>query len=119
MLIYTRRSYFQSEQGFNSTLPVGNDELQITFNMSTSPIASSFPFTSAELSSDNGLLYGVNRHNNRSSFLIDFLTNANAIVFATSGAGKSYMVKLEIIVAHDGRRRIVIDPEMEQYCLMR
>lgn len=70
MLIYTKRSYFQSEQGFNSTMPVGNDELQIAFNMSTSPIASSFPFTSAELTSDNGILYGVNRHDNSLIILI-------------------------------------------------
>lgn len=115
MLIYTRRSYYQAEQGFNSTLPVGNDELQITFNMSTSPIASSFPFTSAELSSDNGILYGVNRHNN-SLILFDrfSLQNANAVIFATSGAGKSYTVKLEIIRSLMlGTDVIVIDPEME------
>lgn len=115
MLIYTRRAYFQAEQGFNSTLPVGNDELQIAFNMSTSPIASSFPFTSAELSSDNGILYGVNRHNN-SLILFDrfSLQNANAIIFATSGAGKSYAIKLEVIRSlMMGTDVIVIDPEME------
>lgn len=115
MLIYTRRAYFQSEQGFNSTLPLGNDELQITFNMSTSPIASSFPFTSAELSSDNGILYGINRHNN-SLILFDrfSLQNANAVIFATSGAGKSYTVKLEILRSMMmGIDVIVIDPEME------
>lgn len=115
MLIYTRRAYFQAEQGFNSTLPVCNDELQITFNMSTSPIASSFPFTSAELSSDNGILYGVNRHNN-SLILFDrfSLQNANAVIFATSGAGKSYAVKLEIIRSLMlGVEVLVIDPEME------
>ena len=115
MLIYTRRSYFQAEQGFNSTLPVGNDELQITFNMSTSPIASSFPFTSAELSSDNGILYGVNRHNNSLIIFDRFsLQNANAVIFATSGAGKSYAVKLEIIRSLMlGVDVIVIDPESE------
>ncbi|MCE9586151.1 DUF87 domain-containing protein [Candidatus Uhrbacteria bacterium] len=115
MLIYTRRSYFQAEQGFNSTLPVGNDELQITFNMSTSPIASSFPFTSAELTSDNGILYGVNRHNNSLIIFDRFsLQNANAVVFATSGAGKSYAVKLEIIRSLMlGVDVIVIDPESE------
>lgn len=115
MLIYTRRSYFQAEQGFNSTLPVGNDELQITFNMSTSPIASSFPFTSAELTSENGILYGVNRHNNSLIIFDRFsLQNANAIIFATSGAGKSYMVKLEILRSLMlGVEVIVIDPEME------
>jgi conjugal transfer ATP-binding protein TraC len=115
MLIYTRRAYFQSEQGFNSTMPNGNDELQITFNMSTSPIASSFPFTSAELTSDNGILYGVNRHNS-SLILFDrfSLQNANAVIFATSGAGKSYTVKLEVLRSlMMGVEVIVIDPEME------
>jgi type IV secretory pathway VirB4 component len=115
MLIYTKRAYFQSEQGFNSTLPVGNDELMITFNMSTSPLASSFPFTSAELTSDNGILYGVNRHNNSLIIFDRFsLPNANAVIFATSGAGKSYAVKLEILRAMMlGTDVIVIDPEME------
>ncbi len=115
MLIYTKRAYFQAEQGFNSTLPVGNDELMISFNMSTSPIASSFPFTSAELTSDNGILYGINRHNN-SLILFDrfSLQNANAVIFATSGAGKSYAVKLEILRSMMlGTDVIVIDPEME------
>ncbi len=115
MLIYTKRAYFQSEQGFNSTLPIGNDELMITFNMSTSPLASSFPFTSAELTSDNGILYGVNRHNNSLIIFDRFsLPNANAVIFATSGAGKSYAVKLEILRAMMlGTDVIVIDPEME------
>lgn len=115
MLIYTKRAYFQAEQGFNSTLPVGNDELMITFNMSTSPLASSFPFTSAELTSDNGILYGVNRHNNSLIIFDRFsLQNANAVVFATSGAGKSYAVKLEILRSMMlGTDVIVIDPEME------
>jgi type IV secretory pathway VirB4 component len=115
MLIYTKRAYYQAEQGFNSTLPLGNDELMITFNMSTSPIASSFPFTSAELTSDNGILYGVNRHNNSLIIFDRFsLQNANAVIFATSGAGKSYAVKLEILRSLMlGTDVIVIDPEME------
>jgi len=115
MLIYTKRAYFQAEQGFNSTMPLGNDELMITFNMSTSPLASSFPFTSAELTSDNGILYGVNRHNNSLIIFDRFsLQNANAVVFATSGAGKSYAVKLEILRSMMlGTDVIVIDPEME------
>jgi type IV secretory pathway VirB4 component len=115
MLIYTRKAYYQAEQGFNSTLPVCNDELQITFNMSTSPIASSFPFTSADLTSDNGILYGVNRHNNSLVLFDRFsLQNANAVIFATSGAGKSYTIKLEIIRSMMlGVDVIVIDPEME------
>ncbi|MBI4139314.1 DUF87 domain-containing protein [Candidatus Uhrbacteria bacterium] len=115
MLIYTKRAYFQAEQGFNSTLPICNDELMITFNMSTSPIASSFPFTSAELTSDNGILYGINRHNNSLIVFDRFsLQNANAVIFATSGAGKSYAVKLEILRSMMvGTDVIVIDPEME------
>lgn len=114
-LIYTKRGFYQAEQGFNSTMPLGNDELMITFNMSTSPIASSFPFISSDLTSDRGILYGINRHNN-SLILFDrfSLQNANAVVFATSGAGKSYAVKLEILRAMMmGTDMIVIDPEME------
>jgi len=114
-LIYTKRGLYQAEQGFNSTLPLCNDELMIPFNMNTSPIASSFPFISSDVSSDNGILYGINRHNN-SLILFDrfSLQNANSIVFATSGAGKSYCVKLEILRSMMmGTDVIVIDPEME------
>ncbi len=114
-LIYTKRVYYQSEQGFNSTVPQGNDELMITFNMNSSPIASSFPFMSADLTSDNGVLYGINRHNN-SLILFDrfSLQNANMVVFATSGAGKSYAVKLEALRSLMlGTDVIIIDPEME------
>jgi type IV secretory pathway VirB4 component len=114
-LIYTKRVFYQAEQGFNSTLPLGNDELMISFNMNSSPIASSFPFISADLSSDNGVLFGINRHNN-SLILFDrfSMQNANYIVFATSGAGKSYTVKLEILRSLMlGTEVIVIDPEME------
>lgn len=115
MLIYTRRAYFQAEQGFNSTMPLGLDELMISFNMSTSPIASSFPFTSAELTSDDGILYGINRHNNSLIVFDRFsLQNANMVIFATSGAGKSYTVKLEILRSMMlGVDVIVIDPEKE------
>lgn len=114
-LVYSRRVYFQAEQGFNSTLPLGNDELYITFNMNSSPIASSFPFISSELTSDRGILYGINRHNN-SLILFDrfSLQNANSVVFATSGAGKSYAIKLEILRSlMMGSEVIVIDPEYE------
>ncbi len=114
-LIYTKRVLYQAEQGFNSTIPLCNDELMITFNMNSSPIASSFPFTSADLTSDNGILYGINRHNN-SLILFDrfSLQNANAVVFATSGAGKSYTIKLEVLRSLMlGTEVMVIDPEME------
>ncbi len=114
-LIYSRRALFQTEQGFNSTLPVGNDELTITTNMNSSPIASSFPFVSSELTSDQGILYGINRHNN-SLILFDrfSLQNANAVVFATSGAGKSYAIKLEVLRSlMMGTDVLIIDPENE------
>ena len=114
-LIYSKTVLYQSEQGFTSTLPLGLDELLVSFNMNSSPIASSFPFVSSELTSDEGILYGVNRHNN-SLILFDrfSLTNANMTVFATSGAGKSYAVKLEILRSlMMGQEVIVIDPEME------
>ncbi len=114
-LVYSRRVYYQSEQGFNSTLPLGNDELYVTFNMNSSPVASSFPFISNELTSDEGILYGINRHNN-SLILFDrfSLQNANSVVFATSGAGKSYAIKLEILRSLMlGTDVIVIDPEYE------
>jgi len=114
-LVYSRRVYYQAEQGFNSTLPLGDDELYITFNMNSSPIASSFPFISSELTSDQGILYGINRHNN-SLILFDRFTlqNANSVVFATSGAGKSYAIKLEILRSLMlGTDVIVIDPEYE------
>ena len=114
-LIYSRKAFFQTEQGFNSTLPLGNDELTITTNMNSSPIASSFPFVSSELTSDQGILYGINRHNN-SLILFDrfSLQNANAVVFATSGAGKSYAIKLEVLRSLMlGTDVIIIDPENE------
>ena len=76
-------------------LPIGNDELQITFNMSTSPIAS-FPFTSAELSSDNGILYGINRHNNSLILFDRFPAKRQCRYFCYIGA-ESYAIKLEII----------------------
>ncbi|MDI3495987.1 MAG: conjugal transfer ATP-binding protein TraC [Patescibacteria group bacterium] len=114
-LVSSRRVFYQAEQGFNSTMPLGNDELYIAFNMNSSPIASSFPFISSELSSDRGILYGINRHNN-SLILFDRFTlpNANSVVFATSGAGKSYAIKLEILRSLMlGTDVIVIDPEYE------
>lgn len=114
-LVYTKRVFYQAEQGFNSTLPIGTDELLITFNMNSSPCASSFPFISSELTSDNGILYGINRHNN-SLILFDrfSLQNANFVVFATSGAGKSYAIKLEVLRSMMlGTDVIIIDPERE------
>jgi hypothetical protein len=114
-LVFSKKALFESEQGFNSTLPLGNDELAFGVNMNTSPAAASFPFVSSELTSDSGILYGINRHNN-SLILFDRFTlpNANAVVFATSGAGKSYSIKLEVLRSLMlGTEVIIIDPERE------
>lgn len=114
-MVFTKRVFYQSEQGFNSTLPVGNDELMITANLNSSPIASSFPFISSDLTSDDGILYGINRHNNSLIIFDRFsLQNANACVFASSGAGKSYAIKLEVLrTMMMGTDVIIIDPERE------
>jgi len=114
-LVYSRRVLYQAEQGFNSTLPLGNDELYITFNMNSSPVASSFPFISSELTSDRGILYSINRHNNSLILFDRFnLQNANSVVFASSGAGKSYAIKLEVLRSlMMGTDVIIIDPEYE------
>lgn len=113
--LITKRAIWQSEQGFNSTLPQSTDQLQIAFNMNSSPIATSFPFVSSDLTSDSGVLFGINRHNN-SLILFDrfSMPNANTVVFATSGAGKSYTVKLEVLRSLMlGTDVIIIDPERE------
>ncbi len=114
-LVYTKRVLYQAEQGFVSTVPLGNDEIMITANLNSSPIASSFPFVSAELTSDKGVLFGVNRHNNSLIIFDRFsLQNANAVVFATSGSGKSYAIKLEVLrTLMFGTDVIIIDPERE------
>lgn len=114
-LIYTKHAIFQTEQGFNSTLPLANDELFIVNNLNTMPLSTNFPFISYELSSNEGILYGINRHNN-SLILFDrfSLENANTVVFGKSGAGKSYAIKLEILRSLMlGTDVIVIDPENE------
>ncbi len=113
--ILSKRTFYQAEQGFSSTAPLCNDELMITANLNSSPIAASFPFISSELTSDEGILFGINRHNN-SLILFDrfSLQNANSCVFATSGAGKSYTIKLEVLRSMMlGTDVIIIDPERE------
>lgn len=114
-LIYTKPALFQQEQGFRSTLPLGLDELEVHNKLNSSPLSSIFPFVSFDLTSDRGILYGVNRHNS-SLILFDrfSLENYNSVVFAKSGSGKSYAVKLEILRSlMFGTDVIVIDPERE------
>lgn len=113
--IITKRASLQMDDGYNSCLPILRDDLQVHTNMNTSPLSASFPFVSSELSSDNGILYGINRHNSSLVIFDRFeMENANEVVFATSGAGKSYAVKLEILRSlMMGINVIVIDPEQE------
>jgi len=114
-LVMTRAADFQMEHAWNSTLPFCMDELEINRNMNTAPLATSFPFSSSDLTSDNGVLYGINRHNESLVIFDRFsLPNANCTVFATSGAGKSYAVKLEIIrYLMMDTDVFIIDPENE------
>lgn len=118
-LVLTRRADLRMEHAFNSTLPLCLDELEIFHNMNTSPLSSTFPFISSELTSNKGILYGLNRHNDSLIIFDRFsLENANSVVFAKSGAGKSYAVKLEILRSlMMGSDVIVIDPENEYQSL--
>jgi len=114
-LIVTKRALLQTQNGLNSTLPLGLDELDVANNMNTSPLSSCFPFVSSDLTSNDGILYGINRHNN-SLILFDrfAMENANSVVFAKSGAGKSYAVKLEVLRSlMVGTEVIIVDPENE------
>lgn len=114
-LVLTKPAMFQMEHGWTSTLPIALDELEISRNMNTSPLATSFPFSSSDLTDDHGILYGINRHNDSLVIFDRFdLPNANCNVFATSGAGKSFTVKLEILRSMMlGTEVLVIDPENE------
>lgn len=114
-LVLSKPANLQTEHAWTSSIPLGLDELGIYRNMNTSPLSASFPFTSSDLTTNEGILYGINRHNDG---LIIFdrykLPNANSVVFATSGAGKSFAVKLEILRSLMlGTDVIVIDPENE------
>lgn len=105
----------QMADGFISTLPLAQDPLFLTHNMDTTSLATTFPLTSSELTSNEGVMYGINEHNGSLIIFDRFsLENANSVVFATSGAGKSYMVKLEILRSMMfGTEVIAIDPERE------
>ncbi|HUC19906.1 MAG TPA: DUF87 domain-containing protein [Candidatus Polarisedimenticolaceae bacterium] len=118
-LVYTKPASMQMEPAFNSTLPLGTDQLQVARNMNTGALSTSFPFTSAELSRNEGVLYGINRHNNGLVLFDRFsLENANMVVFAKSGAGKSFAIKLEAIRSLMlGTEIIVIDPEDEYHAM--
>lgn len=119
LLIVTKKSILQMEEGIKTTLPMGRDRLMVTRNMDTTSLATTFPFTTSELTANEGILYGLNEHND-SLIIFDRFTleNANSVVFGKSGGGKSYMVKLEIMrsLMFDAEV-IVIDPENEYEAL--
>ena len=114
-MIFSKVATSQQEQGMNSTMPMATDQLMIRRNMNTSAISTSFPFTSADLTQEKGILYGVNLHNNGLVIFDRFtLENANLVVFAKSGAGKSFAVKLEAVRSMMmGSEIVIIDPENE------
>ncbi len=114
-LIYIKPALYQQKEGFNSCLPYGKDLIGVHTSMNTEPLSSTFPFVSFDLSSNEGVLYGINRHNN-SLILFDrfSLENANEVLFAKSGSGKSYAVKLEVLrQLMTGTDVVILDPENE------
>ncbi len=115
LMINTKRATLRMENGFKTTLPICSDKLNILRNMDTTSLATTFPFVSSDLSDDKGVMYGINEHNG-SLVIFDRFTmlNYNSVVFATAGAGKSYLVKLEALrSAMLGIDIIIIDPENE------
>lgn len=114
-MVFSKVASSQQEQGMNSIMPQCSDQLQIRRNMNTGAISTSFPFTSADLTQDKGILYGINMHNNGLVIFDRFsLENANMVVFAKSGAGKSFAVKLEAVRSMMlGSEILIIDPENE------
>lgn len=119
LLIVTKKAVLQMEEGFKTTLPMGKDRLVVTRNMDTTSLATTFPFTTSELTANEGILYGLNEHND-SLIIFDRFTleNANAVVFGKSGGGKSYMVKLEVMRSMMFDTEVIIlDPENEYEAL--
>lgn len=115
LLIVAKTATLQMEDAFKTSLPSGSDHMKINRNMDTTSLATTFPFTSSELSANEGIMYGINEHNDSLVIFDRFsLENANMAIFAKSGAGKSYMVKLELLRSMlFGTDIIVIDPEDE------
>lgn len=115
LLVLTKHATLQMEQGFISTLPLATDKLMVIRNMDTTSLATTFPFVSSELTANEGILYGINEHNGSLVIFDRFtLENANTVIFAKSGSGKSYLTKLEALrTLMFGAEIIIIDPEAE------
>lgn len=114
-LIYIKPALFRQVEGLQSVLPINKDQIEIHTPLNSGPASSVFPFVSPDLSSETGILYGVNLHNNSLIIFDRFkLENANQVVFAKSGAGKSYATKLQVLRSlMMGINVIIIDPEDE------
>ncbi len=115
LLLLAKPATLQMEDGFKTTLPIGSDRLFLARNMDTTSLASTFPFTSAMLTQDKGILYGVNQQNGSLIVFDRFsLENANEVVFGKSGSGKSFCIKLEVLRQFMfGTEIIIVDPEGE------
>jgi type IV secretory pathway VirB4 component len=114
-IIYIKPAIFQQIEGFESVLPIGEDKLAVRTPLNSGPVSSFFPFVSMDLTAEDGILYGINLHNNSLIIFDRFsLENAHQVVFAKSGSGKSYATKLEILrTLMMGTKVMVIDPENE------
>ncbi|OGZ01408.1 MAG: conjugal transfer protein TraC [Candidatus Liptonbacteria bacterium RIFCSPLOWO2_01_FULL_56_20] len=114
-LVYIKPALFQQLEGFFTILPLAEDRISVATPMNSGPLSSFFPFVSENLTSDEGIMYGINRHNNSLVIFDRFsLENANQVVFAKAGSGKSYATKLEIVRSlMMGTDVLVIDPENE------
>ncbi|MHB8507401.1 MAG: TraG/VirB4 family ATPase [Candidatus Dormibacteria bacterium] len=115
MLVLSRRLLFRMEPGLISSLPLGLDRVGLRRCLPTSVLSATFPFTGNDLGAASGVLYGINPEAKSPVVLDRFaLPNHNAVVFATSGAGKSFLVKVELIRSWlSGTRIVVVDPEGE------
>jgi len=114
-LFYIKPATFQQIEGLQSILPRSENKLAQKRNLDSSSAALTFPFVSSELVQESGILYGINKSNNSLVIIDRFsLNNANSIIFAQSGSGKSYTAKVEIL-RHlmQGTKVIIIDPERE------
>lgn len=114
-LFYIKTATFQQIEGLQSILPRGENLLNQKRNLDSSSAALTFPFISSELVQESGILYGINKSNSSLVIIDRFsLTNANSIIFAQSGSGKSYTAKVEILrQLMQGTKVIVVDPERE------
>ncbi|MDR3168326.1 MAG: DUF87 domain-containing protein [Candidatus Peribacteria bacterium] len=115
--IRVKNAIHRMDEGLISSLPLCLDELGITRSSVTTSLAGSFPFISNDLVQNTGIFYGLNLHTGGLVIFDRFnskLPNMNSVILATSGAGKSFTVKLEILrYLLNGIDAIVIDPENE------